>query len=245
MNAKKLCLLALSSLMFSLPFASQAAIIDGTFKAKVTSGDPQPGLWGDILGETVTGTFFYDSDLKFALSSGSNEVRYIRNDANAFVNMTINIAGNTFDISHDYTDRLGIERASDFVIVKDAFPSVAEDSDYFMVLDALMLGDFGAEYLESTLYFYLWEAGLDTVKTLDVEQAFHWVSGGNDASGGFGSFYYNYNIDGVSRFSFVTMDLEEVIASLRTSSVPEPSPWVLLGTTFLGVVLRRKLQVLR
>lgn len=168
MNVKKLYLLALSSLMFCLSLCSQAAIIEGTFKATVVAGDPQPGLWDDIVGETVTGSFSYNSDLKYIHSSDANEIRYIRNDANAFVNMTFNIAGNTFDISNDYTDRLNVTDQSDYVIVRDAFPSVADDSDYFMVLDHLMLGDYSGEYVESTLYFYLWDTVTDVVQTLDV-----------------------------------------------------------------------------
>lgn len=47
-------------------------------------------------------------------------------------------------VPSNYTDKLSLARESDYVIAKDAFPSVAEDSDYFMVLDSLMLGDFGA-----------------------------------------------------------------------------------------------------
>lgn len=245
MNAKKVCLLALSSLMLSLPFYSQAAIIEGTFKATVAAGDPQPGLWGDIVGETVTGTFSYDSDLKYVLSSDANETRYIRNDANAFVNMTFNIAGNTFDISNDHTDRLGVTGQSDYVIVKDAFPSVADDSDYFMVLDHLMLGDYTDEYVESTLYFYFWDTVTDVVQTLDIEQTFHWIASGDDSAGGYAAFSYNTNINNTSIFSYIFMNLDEVSVSVREASVPEPAPLLLLATALLGLMLRRKMQVLR
>lgn len=110
-----------------------------------------------------------------------------------------------------------------------------------MVLDSLMLGDFGADYLESTMYFYFWEHSVDVIKTLGIEQAFHWVSGGTETSGGFGAFYYNYNLGGNSIFSFVTMDLEEVTASVRKSSVPEPAPWLLMGTAFFGLILRNRM----
>lgn len=239
MNAKKLFFYVCSSLIFALPLSAQAVIIDGTFKAKVAGAEPEEGLWGDIMGETITGTFSYDTAL-FEIRSLAepNEARYF-NYSNTFVNMTFNIAGNSFDISRDYTDTLTADSQTDMVIVQDSDPRVpGGDYDYFMLLDSVYLGDVGSDYVQTTGDIYIFDWIADFTKGTDLEQQFNWVSPSEDTPGGYGNFSYHYNFDGNSLYAFVNMHITEVTASVRESSVPEPASFWLLITALFGFALR-------
>ncbi len=246
MNAKKFFFYACSSLIFALPISAHAVIIDGTFKAKVAdiSGSHE-GLWGDIRGETITGAFSYDTALyETSVVAEPQEVRYF-NYSNTFVNMTFNIAGHSFDISHDYTDTLAPDSQSDFVVVQDSDPAVPENNyDFFLLLDSLNLGNVGSDYVQTTGVFYIFDGIADFINGTGLEQQFSWVSPSEETPGGYGDFIHNYTLNGEFVYAYVHMHITEVTASVRQSSVPEPTSILLLGAALFGFVLRfRKHQL--
>lgn len=237
MNAKNIFACACASFLLSL--GAQAAIIDGTFKAKVAGAEPVAGLWGDIAGETISGTFSYDTAMvEKSLFIEPNEVRYF-NHSNAFVNMSFNIAGKTFDISRDHASILPPGSLTDFVLVQDAALNPSDDAyDYFGLLDAVEYRGEGFDYIQLFGQLYIVEPVANIINTTALEQQFEWISDGSEGQSGFGSFGYNYNYDGVSVFGYLHLEISEVTASLRKSSVPEPSALLLLSIALLGVALR-------
>ncbi|PUA26696.1 MAG: hypothetical protein B0W54_23450 [Cellvibrio sp. 79] len=239
MNVKTLFFYTCSALMLTLPLTSQAAIIDGTFKATVASGEPVEGLWGDLVGSTVTGTFSYDTALfDNGFSVGPNEARYFSGN-NSFVSMTFHIAGQTFDVSHDYTDILDPMLHTNMVIIKDRYSSQPENNlDYFAILDSAGLGDPTSNYSHNYGQLYFFDSIADFINGTSLEQEFSWVGQGTDEQTGYGSFQYNQTRDGVTLFGYLGLSINEVSASIRKSSVPEPAPLLLFSTALLALVLR-------
>ncbi len=239
MNVKTLFFYTCSALMFALPLNSQAAIIDGTFKATVTYGEPVEGLWGDLVGNTVTGTFSYNTALfDNSFSVGPNEARYFSGN-NSFVNMTFHIAGQTFDISHDYTDILDPVLHTNMVIIKDRYSTQPENNlDYFAILDSAERGNPTSDYSHNYGQLYFFDPIADFINGTSLEQEFSWVGQGTDEQTGYGGFQYNQARDGVTVFGYLGLSINEVSASIRKSSVPEPTPLLLLSTALLAFVLR-------
>lgn len=234
MKAKHVFFYICTGLMCTLPFNAQAVIIDGTFQAKVVGAEPVEGLWGDIRGTTVTGTYSYNTALfetKNVLRP--NEVMYV-NNSNTFLNISFTIAGHTFDVSHDYTDRLAQDEQTDIVKVQDANPG---DNDHFWILDSVYLGDHSSGYVQTTADISLFDRTVDFISGVGLEQQFTWAASSEDEAGGHGNFSYVKELDGEYIYAFVHTQITGFTASVRQSSVPEPGSLVLLMTALLGVAL--------
>ncbi len=85
------------------PVAAQATMVDGSFSGTLSDGTDGTGVFGftpgtDLTGDTVTGTFVYNTNLFTSAPSGSTD-NYIGTGPGALtVTLTIN------GVSHTFTD---------------------------------------------------------------------------------------------------------------------------------------------
>jgi len=244
MNTKKRFLSACSGLLLALPFNAQATIVDGTFKAKVIASEATENLWGDINGDTVSGTFSYKTDTVESSTTNGNQARYF-NEHNNFVYLTFTIAGQFFDISRDYAQALELETSTDVVELRDGESGLAgNDHDYFHLLDIVYLGAENTGYARTTGEIHFFDNIANVINGTGLEQEFKWLSAGTDDSGGYGTFHYNRGLNESYAAAYVSLDITEVTASIR-KAVPEPAPLLLLGTALLGIAVCSRKNLLK
>ncbi|PUA29111.1 MAG: hypothetical protein B0W54_00420 [Cellvibrio sp. 79] len=245
MNAKKLFFSACSGLMLALPLSAQAVIVDGTFKATVIGSEATENLWGDIYGDTISGTFSYKTDtFDSSLADNESHTRYF-NGRNNFVYLTFNIAGQIFDISRDYAQSLELETSTDVVELRDGnFGTPGNKHDYFHLLDIVYLGSENTGYVHTMGEIHFFDNVANVINGTGLEQEFKWVSTGTNDSGGYGTFQYTRGVNASYAAAYVSLDITEVTASIRRA-VPEPAPLLLLGTTLLGFAVRSRKNFLK
>ena len=244
MNTRKLFLSACSGLLLIFPLSALAVIVDGTFKATVTGSEATANLWGDIYGDTISGTFSYKTDTFESSLTDGNHTKYF-NGHNNFVYLTFNIAGQIFDISRDYAQSLEPESLTDVVELRDGnFGAPGNKHDYFHLLDIVYLGSENAGYARTMGEIHFFDNIANVINGTGLEQEFKWVSTGTDDSGGYGTFHYNRGLNASYAAAYVSLDITEVTASKRRA-VPEPAPLLLFGTALLGFTLRSRKSFLK
>jgi hypothetical protein len=100
--SNKFIALGIGALLLA-PVAAQATIIDGSFSGTMTDGTDTSGIFNepsstDLTGDTVTGTFVYDTTLFTGTPIGTTET--YTNTSTGALTVTLTING----VSHTFTD---------------------------------------------------------------------------------------------------------------------------------------------
>jgi len=225
------------------PALSQAVIIEGTFNGTVVDvgqhydeNNPFRYWSGDITGQSISGTFWYDTAVpkKIPLDSFTDSASYIAEQKN-WLGMIFNIDGKTFDVSNLNPQGLPPYYVQDYITINHSEPTSTGDEPELTIYDSIErdLGFGGGVSLQGKIA--LGNAASSILDGISLEQEFDWVNQGSTDTG-IAEFIYRNSVDGLYANTWVTMSLSEVHTKIRDEvSVPEPSSLGLLALGLLGL----------
>lgn len=231
---------------FMFPVHTQAVIIDGKFTGLVQYvtdlgvGDPEysPFWERNIIGEKVSGSFWYDTDLAPGNSAMQpNQAVHATegNVAKEWVGIEILIGGKQVDISRSIPAGLDILHREEAVVLEDfERPINWDDSDYFAVADVSRATNDKGDYDYKWVTIRIEEPEINIVNGIGLEQEFSWVNIGDRDRVSMG-FFNVVGIMGSEKFdAYAFFQLSTLSTSIRTSMpVPEPSSFMLFGFCLL------------
>ncbi|MES2823546.1 MAG: PEP-CTERM sorting domain-containing protein [Pseudomonadota bacterium] len=220
---------------------SQAAIMEGSFNGFVTDvqerhpDDSNFRFWnGDITGQSISGTFWYDTTAPKNILAGesTNTAIYTAEQIN-WLGIIFNIDGKTFDVSNLNPQGLPPYYVEDKVIISDTDPIFTDEETLFTLYDSIErdMGFGGGESLQGKIT--LGNSISTILNGISLEQEFDWVNQG-PTDFGESVFTYRTSVDGLYANTWVTMSLSDVQIKIQDKvSVPEPSSLGLLTLSLL------------
>lgn len=233
------------------PAVTHAIVIEGNFKGVVTaaqdasdsdSDSNHRNIWNsDIVGETVSGSFWYDTIRapgNTANPNTPNEAIYF--SRSNWVGVTFHIGGETFDISYGNSANLPGMDVVDVVIMSDhTLAQNGDDSEGIGISDQTTFGDEANEYEALTGFLSFYEPVVNVLNGIGLEQQFHWIKLEDSLSMGNGFFETRSFYNGQYGYGMAEMNISEIYAKVRdVTAVPEPSTLLLFGLAFVVFSLR-------
>ncbi len=241
-----------SAALLSLTMTSvQATIIEGSFKGTIIlssdNGDgvpPSPyfdNLWSDdIIGQTMTGSFRYNTELMPANTAATGQERW--SQTNSWLEIAFNVDGKTFTISNipaDFTlthsyEFLNIANVDSTTAIRDfthEYFGLWEET--LAIKDGLRLHTYGGISLLDSI--------VPLLNGISLEQQFTWLDSGGDYDivddiPGLAILWVDNKLSEKSQEGAVVARLTEVKAAIKTTELPEPSSLALIifSLTLLG-----------
>ena len=224
------------------PTVSHAVIIEGSFSGTVVEvgqsydEDSTFTYWnGDITGQSISGTFWYDTALpKNTLSGTSTASASYTAEQKNWIGMIFNIDGKTFDVSNLNPQELPPYYVQDYLTIRHSEPTSTDDEPQLTIYDSIErdLGFGGGVSLQGKIT--LGNAASTILNGINLEQEFSWINQGATDTG-VAEFMYHNSVGGLYANTWVTMSLSEVHTKISDRiSVPEPSS---LGLLALGLLV--------
>lgn len=234
------------ALCFIFPVHTQAVIIDGKFTGLVQYvtdlgvGDSEYSLFWErnIIGEKVSGSFWYDTDLAPGNSAMQpNQAVHATEGsfAKEWVGIEILIGGKQVDISHSIPTGLDILHREEAVVLEDFVrPINWDDSDYFAVADVSRASNSAGDYDYKWVTIRIEEPEINIVNGIGLEQEFSWVNIGDRDRVSMG-FFNVAGIMGSEKFdAYAFFRLSTLSTTIRPGMpIPEPSSFMLFGFCLL------------
>jgi hypothetical protein len=240
----------LISTALSMSMCSHAVIIEGTFGGIVS--EAQDGndfdssyvdIWkGNLVGKSVTGSFWYDTDLapgNTANPNTPNEAIYFKRSN--WLGITFNIDGKVFDISNDNPYSLRASYIVDVVTIDNhVLATNGDNQENFMVSDSVERGTEGGNYELREGMVAFSDSLIDVMDGIGLVQEFEWTNHNEWPFAGTGYFSFFSSINGQLSFANASMNISDIHAKVRNQvSIPEPSTVMLMAIGLLSLALRR------
>ena len=236
--------------IFALP--ASAVIIEGTFKGIIYDAwdyhdgsptNPYPAdFWsGDLTGKSLSGKFWYDTDLAPANSGATGTVR--SSETNNWMNITFLIDGKNLEVSRT-PDNLPIRYAYEILAVdEEGYMGALEPAfSQFDMVDFVLSGDENVRH---------WQHGglafLEGVLPLDgnnVIQQFSWADNGDEYSDpldypGLAYYYTSSYSNDWEIIAEARARITEFTIGIKDVTVPEPASLLLIMMGLVGIMLGR------
>lgn len=241
-----------SAALLSLTVTSvQATIIEGSFKGTIIlssdNGDgvpPSPyfdNLWSDdIIGQTMTGSFRYNTEIMPANTAATGQERW--SETNSWLEIAFNVDGKTFAISNIPAD-FTLTHSYEFLNIAniDSTTPIRDFTHEYFGLWEETWATKGDLRLHTYGGISLLDSIVPLLNGISLEQQFTWLdSGGNydivDDIPGLAILWVDNKLSEKSQEGAVVARLTEVKAAIKTTELPEPSSLALIifSLTFLG-----------
>lgn len=235
--------------IFALP--ASAVIIEGTFKGIIydawdyhdgSSTNPYPvDFWsGDLTGKSLSGNFWYDTDLAPSNSGTTGTIR--SSETNNWMNITFLIDGKTLEVSR-IPDHLPTRYAYEILAVdEEGYIGAREPAaSQFDMVDFVLSGDENVRHWQHGGLAFL--EGALPLDGNNVIQQFSWTDNGEEHPDsldypGLAYYYTSSYSNDWEIIAEARARITEFTIGVKDVTVPEPSSLLLIMMGLMGIILR-------
>lgn len=251
MNIFKICYRTLLLTVSCSALPVSAVIVEGTFKGTIYDAwdyhdgsptNPYPvDFWsGDLTGKSLSGSFWYDTDLMPSNSGTTGTIR--TSETNNWMNITFSIDGKTLDVSK-IPDNLPTRYAYEILAVdEEGYMGAREpNTSQFDMVDFALSGDDTVRHWQHGGLAFL--EGILPLDGSNVIQEFSWKDDGTEYPDpldypGLAYYYTSSYSNDWEIIAEARARITEFTIGVKAASVPEPSSLLLIMMGIAGVALR-------
>lgn len=249
--------LVLAAMMATTPVIAQAVVIEGSFSGSIYDSYDYNNVFGygtghdQGVGQTITGTFRYDTGLAPSDSNGNSQIGHYATHGNdaEWLRLTFNISGNDFNISsndilsrYDGYDLQQVYMRDD-VYNQDVFGIYERDYDQAFSYS----GGYTQEFYGTYGNAWVADSINDIIDGDGLIQSFEWL---NDNITAYGSAFLSWQekeyVEGKGftyyESAWMGVVLKEMTVIVNPTDVPDPQNMGLMGLGLIGMILLRRRQ---